>query len=165
MQPAPQLAATNQTAPPRLLSGQPMAAAQPRALPNATGFFEQLATALAACVATAKPAAAGGAAQLTPPGPVAAAQDEAEQGAKQIAPVQGAPVQAVPDPLQAAQVPAVGTLPLPPPTVVTQQQPDGLAQRARPTHMDRRESKGTPTATTTAEARDRRCGSARSPAA
>ncbi len=152
MQPAPQLAATNQTAPPRLLSGQPMAAAQPRALPNATGFFEQLATALAACVATAKPAAAGGAAQLTPPGPVAAAQDEAEQGAKQIAPVQGAPVQAVPDPLQAAQVPAVGTLPLPPPTVVTQQQPDGVAQRARPTHMDRRESKGTPTATTTEDA-------------
>ena len=144
MQPAPQLAATNQIAPPRLLSGQPMAAAQPKALPNATGFFEQLATALAACVATAKPAAAGGAAQLTPPGPVAAAQDAAEQGAKQIAPVQGAPVQAVPDPLQAAQVPAVGTLPLPPPTVVTQQQPDGVAQRARPTHMDRREFEGHP---------------------
>src|ERR1700733_14624665 len=114
MQPAPQLAPTNQIAPPRLLAGQPMATAQSKALPNATGFFDQLATALAACVGTAKPAAAGGAAQLTPPGPVAAAQVAAEQGAQQIAPVQSAPVQAVPDSVQTTPVPALGALPLPP---------------------------------------------------
>ena len=151
MQPAPQLAPTNQIAPPRLLAGQPMATAQSKALPNATGFFDQLATALAACVGTAKPAAAGGAAQLTPPGPVAAAQVAAEQGAQQVAPIQGAPVQPVPDPVQTALVPVIGTLPLPP-AVATQQQPDGVAQRSRPTHADRRESKGATVATTVADA-------------
>ena len=146
MQQAPQLAPTNQIAPPRLPAGQPMVAAQSKALPNATGFLDQLATALAACVATAKPAAAGGAAQLTPPGPVAAAQVAAEQGAQQIAPVQSAPAQAVPDPVQTVPVPAIGALPLPP-AVVTQQQPDGAAQRPRPAHADRRESKGASAAT------------------
>ena len=153
MQPAPQLAPTNQITPPRLLAGQPMAAAQSKALPNATGFFDQLATALAACVATAKPAAAGGAAQLTPPGPVAAAQVAAEQGAQQIAPVQSAPVQAVPDSVQTTPFPALGALPLPP-TVVTQQQPDGAAQRSRPTHADRRESKAAATTMADATATD-----------
>ncbi len=141
MQQAPQLAPTNQIASPRLPAGQPMVAAQSKALPNTTGFLDQLATALAACVATAKPAAAGGAAQLTPPGPVAAAQVAAEQGAQQIAPVQSAPAQAVPDPVQTVPVPAIGALPLPP-AVVTQQQPDGAAQRPRPAHADRREFEG-----------------------
>ena len=157
MQPTPQLAPTNQIAPPRLLAGQTMAAAQSKTLPNATNFLEQLATALAACVATAKPAAAGGAALLTPAGPVAAAEPAAaqvatDQGAQQIAPVQTAPVQGVPDPVQTTPVPAVGTLPLPPSTVVNQQQPDGVAQRARPPHTDRRESKSATTATTTEDA-------------
>jgi hypothetical protein len=148
MQPAPQLAPTSQIAPPRLLAGKPTAAAQSKALPDATGFGDQLAKALAADVATARPAAvvpaAGAAGQPTPPGPVAAAQVAAEQGAQQIA-----PVQAVPDPVQAAPVPAVGALPLPSP-VATQQQPDGVAQRPRAIHADRRESKGT-TAAMTAE--------------
>lgn len=148
MQPAPQLAPTNQIAPPRLLAGQPTAAAQSKALPDATGFGGQLTRALAVDVATARPA---GAAQLTPPGPVAAAQVAAEQGAQQIAPVQSAPVQAVPDPVPNVPVPAVGALPLPP-AVVTQQQPDGVAQRPRPTHADRREPKGATAATTTEDA-------------
>jgi flagellar hook-length control protein FliK len=149
MQPAPQLAPTNQTAPPRLLAGQPPAAAQSKVLPDAAGFGDQLAKALATAVATAKPAG-GGAGQLAPPGPVAAAQVAAEQGAQQIAPAQGAPVQA-PDPVQAVPVPATGTLPSPP-GVVPQQQPDSVAQRPRPTHADRREPKGAAAATTTADA-------------
>lgn len=153
MQPAPQLAPMNQNAPPRLLAGQPTAAAQSKALSDTTGFGDQLAKALAADVATDRPAtvvpAAGAAVQPTPPGPVAAAQVAAEQGAQQIAPVQSVPVQAVPDPVQTAPVPAVGALPLPPP-VATQQQPDGVAQRPRATHADHRESKGA-TAAPTAE--------------
>jgi flagellar hook-length control protein FliK len=149
MQPAPQLAPTNQTAPPRLLAGQPPAAAQSKVLPDAAGFGDQLAKALATAVATAKPAG-GGAGQLAPPGPVAAAQVATEQGAQQIAPAQGAPVRA-PDPVQAVPVPATGTLPSPP-GVVPQQQPDSVAQRPRPTHADRREPKGAAAATTTADA-------------
>jgi hypothetical protein len=147
MQPALQLAPTNQTAPPRLLAGQTTAAAQSKALPNAAGFLNQLATALAAGgVATAKPAAAGAVPQLTPPGPVAAAKVAAEQGAQQ-----SAPVQAVPDPVKAIPVPVVGPLPLPP-AVLTQQPTDGVAQNQRPIHADRRVSKGATAATTTQDA-------------
>ncbi len=156
MQPAPQLAPTNQIAPPRLLAGQPAPAAQSKALPDLTGFGDRLAKALAADVATARPAVAVAAGQPTPPAPVVAAQVAPEQVAPRIAPVQIAPVQvacvqSVPDPVQIALVPAVGALPLPP-AVVTQQQPDGVAQRPRPTHADRRESKDTSAASTTDDA-------------